>query len=299
MLLRLACPALLLVAVCCRAEADETPVTVHTTDRGVVTGLVDPRTDERALWVRRQTPQILLSNAIPWNVVVAVVHKDVEIEKSVFQRTAANYAVEAKSLFAGPPTRRSFPTGGKADRKSAPVATVAVDAWPASFDRDVEVDGLIVSLAALDRRGAAVAVRGNFSARLVVEEYAVQTGRIRFREGQRWTEQVAVEDFLDGVACYRLPFRVLQPERNLQLRSVALLNVRLSVAGEGNFSASTPVTIRPLDPFRDRLQLETGRRFAAGEIVSPPPTGQLRLPNALAPPWTPHHVIGVTALPSH
>ena len=154
-----------------------------------------------------------------------------------------------------------------------PVATVRFDAYLANWDRDVEVDGLIVHAVPLDAYGHVVPARGN----LQVELFAAR--RIAFNDGPhkrgrrvgaigRWTEQFLPHCIQTDGAWFKLPFQAEHPEFNMNLGAHGLVHVRLVVPGAGVFEDSIDgVRIRPFAPLRDSLQQVEGRRFLATEMT--------------------------------
>ena len=151
------------------------------------------------------------------------------------------------------------------------ITSVHSEAVLANFDRDAEPDGLDVVVVVVNHHGEPEPVHGNLEFRLIGERRLRVQGRIVFEELQRWTRPLCPFDFVDGQARFVLPFGALYPERDFGLRADALLNVRLGVYGSGNYEMTTPVAIRTLDPFRDRLQLYEGSRFFRDEL-----TGEVR-----------------------
>jgi hypothetical protein len=282
-------------------------VSLRTTDNRTLRGEVDARTDQHQLWIRRQTEQIVLATPVGWTSIASAQLDGVPIDVAELARMANQLASPAPTAFLAqqtlappeslevlPPPSVDYPAAPSHSR-TAPsrVASVEIEAWLVNFDRDVEPDGLEVAVAAVDTHGRHVAVRGDLTARLIVERNDFRTGRARVDDVQRWSQPIAAGDFVDGVAFYRLPFRTVRPEWDLELRSQGLLHVRLGVTGQGNYEASVPVSIRHFNPVRDQLQHLEGSRFARDELTSrvrrrsfPPTRGG-------APPWTPYHVIGV------
>jgi len=142
------------------------------------------------------------------------------------------------------------------------VKSLAIDAWAANWDDDVEVDGVIVDVRPLDAQGAIAPVHGT----LEVDVIGWRTGRTRpdqppVRLG-RWTRPVEPDDFVLRGTKYRFPFRSAHPEFDPQLAPHATVHARLCVPGRGVFDASSrDVRIRPYSALRDHLQQTTGRRF--------------------------------------
>lgn len=280
-------------------------VVVETVDGQALSGLVDSRTDERHLWLRRETATVLYAQPVAWDAIASATLDGGALEREKLQQQAASLVVAAPEGFLRPASTAKNDSSASASQEDAAadappgavrqrIRGVAVDSWLYQLDRRVEPDGIAVCVAPLTEAGAPASVRGSLTARLVVARVDSHTGRHRYENAQRWTRPVKAGDFVDGVACFRLPFRRVAPEHDLQLRSQALLHVRLSVAGHGNYEASTGVAIRPLHPFRDSLQLDRGTRFVENEVTAPVDRAR-RLPTGHdAPAWTPYHVQGVS-----
>jgi hypothetical protein len=148
-----------------------------------------------------------------------------------------------------------------------------VSAELVNLDRDVEPDGIEVSIAAVGERGLPLAVRGSFRATLVGERRPATSGEVQFGELGRWTQRVRPEDFVDGVATYDLRFRATAPEWEFDVAPDAILTVELGAAGHGHYAASAPVALRQFNPLRDQMQLYRDSRFAPAELHGPPPLG--------------------------
>jgi hypothetical protein len=85
---------------------------------------------------------------------------------------------------------------------------------------------------------------------------------------ERWTRAINVDDFGRGNACLKLQFGAVHPEFDLDWIGVGLVHVRLVVPGDGVFEDSVDgLRIRPYAPLRDRLEMNTGRRFVRTERV--------------------------------
>lgn len=283
-------------------------VVVETLDGRTVSGKVDARTDGERLWLRRESATILYSTQVAWEAIETATLEGEPIDRTKLAERAPSLVQPAPEAFISahlstkdpddalpePGERAPGVAGDALPEKRRQVVDVAVAAWLIDFDRDVEHDGVALCISPLDKTGTQLPVRGSLTARLIVQRYDAHTGRRWYENAQRWRRMIEVDDFADGVASFRLPFRTVAPEHDLELRSQALLNVRLSAAGHGNYESSTGIAIRPLHPFRDTLQLHRGSRFAENELVAPVDSA-LPLPvGQRAAPWTPYHVQGVS-----
>jgi hypothetical protein len=75
------------------------------------------------------------------------------------------------------------------------------------------------------------------------------------------SRQLSTSDFGPNGATVDLPFKKLDPERDLDVIPVGLLQARLGISGQGSFQApATELWLRPTSYLRDELQLHTGQR---------------------------------------
>jgi hypothetical protein len=245
-------------------------VEIETHDGRTLKGEVDQRSDAEGLWIRRTEGNVILSSHVSWDEVEAVVIDAQPVEVAKFESDYQQLATAAPATFLTEfePLQLSLaPEPLVVEKQRSRVMSIEVAARIANLDRTVESDGLLVDLAVFDDHGMAVPVRGSLSARLIVERLDQHSGAVSFEEFQRWSAAVSVADFDEGVA--RLPFRYrrLSPEFRWDLCTAALLNVRLGVAGQGNFEASVPVAIQEFNPIRDELRNQQGSRFYRDELT--------------------------------
>lgn len=254
-------------------------VTIQTRDGRVISGEVDAETDGKLLWIRQEKEQIQLTTSVRWNEIVAAFAGEAELPVDQLAEILGAQATEAAPLRfvhqvsyqqpavcenCGPQPQAGI---GRLTPRSR-VRSLDIEAYLVNMDRDVEPDGLELVVAAVDERGLPVPVSGSLSARLWGERIQPHGSLVRYEDLQRWSQRVRTEDFdADGLASYRLRFRTINPELDRGLHSDALINVRLSVSGQGNFEASVPVQIRAFNPVRDRLQLTRGGRFLPDELT--------------------------------
>ena len=165
---------------------------------------------------------------------------------------------------------------------ACPVASIVVDASVANWDRDVENDGLLVSVVPLDAYGRAVAASGTLQVYLIGPRVRKFSEAPRSRGSKldrlgRWVKAVRETDFYEGGSTYRLPFQATHPEFDRRLGSHAMVNVKFTVPGSGTFERTIDyVRIQPFSPIRDYHQLNTGRRWLEIEQTGrgKPATGQ-------------------------
>jgi hypothetical protein len=147
------------------------------------------------------------------------------------------------------------------------VQTLSIDVYLANWDADVESDGIVVTLAALDFFGQAVPVNGSLDVELIAEQLPPYTRDRSFPAIGRWTLSLTPDDAnAAGYYRVRLPFQWAHPEYDLTLPRYALAHVRLVVPGRGTFEASVDaVALRGFSPVRERLQASGGGRLLPTE----------------------------------
>lgn len=256
------------------------PTVEVTTDRGRThAGVVDARTNEGSLWLRRDEANAAVAVEIAWSSIASLRVDGQDVESDQWKALATGLASDRPALplllgplpdpMTPPPLRRRMRANDEANR----VASIHVEACVYNGDRDALSDGVELLLAAHDSAGQAVAVRGDLTVRLLGER-AVSRHRTQYGEIARWTKPIRTAHF-GGTpfARRRLPYRRPEPDADTGLGPRAVVHVSLGVAGQGRFEASAPVRLRSWDYFRDRLELQTGRRhfpvepsrFHAGE----------------------------------
>lgn len=268
------------------ARSDEA-VTVYLSSGRAYSGRVDGKTDKEHLWLRQETDRIVLATSVPWRDVVAAESQRKKIDLAEFRKAAVAFAA---SMPVDLPRRdehvrkegKQAKTGDIHARPPAHVPRVTaleIEVMLANWDRDVEPDGYEIVVMPIDSHGHVVPVRGTLSSRLIGER-VIDTDRGRafagMRRGnglgnlERWSDRVELAHFSPRGAVFRLPFRQVRPEVDVELSADAILNVRLGVFGQGGFEASVPVRIRHYSRVRDRLQLEEGVRFFRNELSERP-----------------------------
>jgi hypothetical protein len=272
-------------------DPDATVVAIETFDGREMTGHVDARTDDETLWLRLDEEQIVMTVAVPWINVASARAGDDKMEPEELKAAAASFATRGPTTLIEeavvPPSYLVDPFVMAAGARRARVRNVEIiDARLANLDRDVEPDGLQVTIAAIGEDGLPMAVRGTLVAQLSGEKRPAMVSGVSFDELDRWSERVEPEDFVDGVACYTFKFRRTAPEWQFDLLPDALLTVKLGAYGHGNFAASAPVVLRKLNPLRDNLQLLEGTRFLPQEIHGRRPSDHFGPQNGLWLHWT-------------
>jgi hypothetical protein len=245
-------------------------VQVESRDGRLLQGEVDQRSDDNRLWIRRSEGNVILTASVAWDDISVIALDGEPIELAVFESDYGELATAAPAAFLT--EFEPLQLGGvlmpaPAWHRRSRITSIEVDAGIANLDRTVETDGLLVALAVFDEQGQAVPVRGSLSARLIVERLDQHTGQVSFEEFQRWSTTVSPAEFHEGIAEVPLRYRRLSPEFRWDLCTAALLNVRLGVAGQGNFEASVPVAIQEFNPIRDEMRNQQGSRFYRDELT--------------------------------
>jgi hypothetical protein len=267
------------------AELPKGPVTVEVQSGRTFTAEVDSRTDSAQLWLRFGQGAMVLLRPIAWEQVVQAQVGEERLSGQQFlevlkppQRTGDGPPrIRGGSLRIVPmgPTATglggapgfgsqvsSATTAQPEETRPPRVRSLAIEARVANWDFDVEMDGLIVDVYPLDEFGQAVPVRGSLVVTLVGRHDSKLRRTRSLGQVGRWSKQVRPADFRYDGFQYRLPFRTVRPEFDLEWDSHGLVHARLSVPGQGVFEASeSTVRIRPYSAFRDDLQLSTGKRF--------------------------------------
>ncbi len=269
-IVRPVCLAVVLVVFAGGAQVAEatSPGRVWVVSRSgkLLTGRLDSKTDDTRLWVRRESEQIVLTSSVAWDKVVEARLDGKPIEVAALKEQREWLASELPFGFlaqTAPVNRLAHPLQSKPVR----ITNIEIEAAVVNLDRDVEPDGIELVVAVVDVHGHNVPIRGTLQVRLLGEHNDPHTGRVQIKTLQRWSQQVSVDDFVDGVARYALPFRTVRPGFELDLGPHALVNARLGAFGHGNYEASAPLPLRLWNPFRDRLQFIEGSRFARDELT--------------------------------
>jgi hypothetical protein len=250
------------------ADAPSRALTLETSDGRELTGTMDERTDDDTLWLRMEEDGISLSIPVAWNKLVQSSAGGEQIAVDELRRRRNELALAGPKLSAleTPVPEVVVQAAFMAPRTPRVRNLEIVAAGLVNLDRDVEPDGLAVTIVAVGFDGAPVAVRGSLRAELHGERRSVEDPAPRFEELGRWSERVRSEDFVEGAATYCLPFRSVAPEWEFDVVPDAVLTVQLSATGHGNYSASAPVALRHFNPLRDELQQWQGTRFLPNEV---------------------------------
>jgi hypothetical protein len=156
--------------------------------------------------------------------------------------------------------------------------SVQMEARLTSWDQDAKPDGLLLEFFVLDGTGHPTVAPGQLTAKLTGIRQEITGGRGTLDRKQpvtpleQWSLAVRHSDFVDGRAVVKLPFRMLQPDRDLNIAAETLLEISYGVSSVGVFNASQPdVLIRQPSRFRDELFLSTGNRLLPSEAPANQP----------------------------
>jgi hypothetical protein len=271
----------------CSVTAAE-PIEVHAADGRVLHGVIDARSDDEQLWIRQEAGPVVLTTSLPWDDVAWAAVDGSRVEPAALRDHSAAAATESQQAFTLPAASAAPIQSTAASRvRTRRVRNIDVlDACLVNFDRDVEPDGLAITIAAIGDDGLPVAVRGSLEARLFGERRPNDARVVAFPELDRWTQPVKTDDFVDGAVTFNLPFRRTAPEWQFDLLPDAVVEVRLGVFGDGNFAASAPVVIRQFNPLRDARQQHLKSRFMPRELHGRPPMSAPGSPDGLWLHWT-------------
>ncbi len=263
----------------------QSPATVRLAGGRTFSAPVDPRTDAQRLWLRFGSGTTTILRPIAWTAIVDVVHDARRYSGTAFREFALQPAFATSPASkpnaprlvrradeAAPPAHGgglrlwNVPAAHTASMPAPAIATIAVDANLAQWDADVEFDGLVVSLAALDSEGLAVGFRGTAEIELLGPATAPLTTGNGFPVLGRWTRAITPETSGDGYARLRLEFQAFHPDWSRQLLRHGVVHVRLHVPGRGTFESSVDaVPLRGYTPTRDYVEQAFGTRFLPNE----------------------------------
>jgi hypothetical protein len=272
----------------------EVRITIVLLDGHELSGRLDGQSDGQWLWLARSDRGVHISSGFPWPAIQHIHTPSGEVDPGQLRQAISQWPKTegrltqdsqpfvreeitdepmTKSEIA--PTSQPFSAPRK-DSAWHPVQTLHVEAELASWDSDVQPDGLRVFVFPLDRDGDIAPVRGNIDLTLFgldspSDEPPRRPWPPRFPELERASYLVRASDFADGPAVYRLPFSRVHPDFEATLASVGMMHVRLGVNGQGVFEASAAdVCLRAPSRFRDQLQHSSRHRYLPIEIQGRP-----------------------------
>lgn len=254
------------------------PVTAILNDGRQIFGRVAATTDDSRLDLVVASERVHLTAHLKWEQVALFNVRDRQVPVARFRKQVSKYTLpEPASKNAVSRPLRITPllnedTGEPIVSNQSTPRSVQMEARLASWDQDAEPDGLLLELFVLDGTGHPTVAPGQLTAKLTGIRQQVTGGRGTLdrkppvRPLEQWSFTVRNSDFTDGRAVVKLPFRMLHPDRDLNIAAETLLEISYGVSSVGVFKASQPdVLIRRPSRFRDELFLSTGNRLLPSE----------------------------------
>lgn len=240
-------------------------------------GRIDLQTDGDLLWLRMGDGPIVLRRPIEWDRVVRIHQGSRELSADDARRLAhAEKRSVSKPLLPPPPvpardwtTAKTWlaapPSASTSSAAGPTVASLQIDAELGHWTPTVESSGIAVCIHPTSADGTLLPVDGTLAVDLIAQRPLSQG--IGSSDGLdrigRWTQTVRTSDFGPLGADYRFDFQANHPDFDYDLLAHAIVHARLIVPGQGTVEASQAmVRIRPYSSVRDRLQENTGSRFA-------------------------------------
>jgi len=266
------------------SRAAQPQLVVQVTSGREFSGEMDEASSPQQLVIRSSHGGVTVTRSIDWQRIVTAKLDGNPIKIAQLQELAREAG--AKARIKARPSRGAKVTMRGLTAKSEPLpapqppqmpppqaTTVAFDSAIANWDADVETDGLVIDLAAVDANGYLVPADGTLQVELFapqrrVFQHASQSGGDTLELVERWTRAVTAEDFGPSGARIRLPYGAVHPELEPDwlASSYGLVHVQLAMPGHGVFEDSRDgVRIQPWAPNRDNLEMNTGRRFLPTE----------------------------------
>lgn len=254
-------------------------VSIALVDGRRFTADVDAATDDARLWLRFGNGPTTIRRSFPWSTVRQMREGAVDVDAArlrelggAARRASTSTASPANSVVAPPTARGSFrtwklPTDAPSSLPAfaGTVRAIDIDAYLANWDADVESDGVVLTIAALDDYGSPAPVVGTVEAELIGERLPPYSLGNAFPVIGRWQQVVTAADVSaeGGVHRLRFEFQAQHPDYQLYLPRYALLHVRFSIPGQGTFEASRDgISLRGFTPVRDRLEAASGTRLS-------------------------------------
>ncbi|MDA0807691.1 MAG: hypothetical protein O2945_17370 [Planctomycetota bacterium] len=258
-------------------------VTAILNDGRQIFGRVAATTNDERLDLVAGSERVQLTAHLNWDQVVAIETGRRQVSVERFRRQLAEFTLpaETSTLVARQPRKILPLLHDDSDDSQSPSRKIPrslqIDARLTSWDKDAQPDGLLLELFVLDETGHPTVVPGQLTATLTGLRQQITGGQETLNRKpptaqlERWSMPIRVSDFADGRASVKLPFRNLQPDRDLSIASETLLEISYGVSSVGVLKVSQPdVQIRRSSLFRDELFLSTGNRQLPSEGPAPP-----------------------------
>lgn len=234
----------------------------------VVVGILDERTDDGTVWLKRTSDRMTLWSGFPATRIVSCMVVDQHPRGTDSESDADDGSLTVDCANGCDPLRYD---GREAARR---ITSIQVLAEVANLDGDVESDGLNVWIRPVDRFGDVVAINGQVDFQLLGERRDWRGGRHvptgpQFLALEQWSQRIQADDVTPDGVHTTLLFRRFHPDQDLDIATNAVLYVRLSVPGRGVFAASDDrLFLRPWSQIRDDLQQRTDSRYFPQERSS-------------------------------
>jgi len=239
--------------------AADTLVEIETASGRRLVGHLQPDSDTRTIVLRGERPGIVLTTKVPASSVRGIGRFDAS---RVLRIEGVDMATKSRDV--GSPPSMPVPPHQhlrQASEASGLIQSLHVDASPANWDRDADLDGLRLRVTPVSAEGVPVAARGTLNVQLLARRFSGVRNDDAIEVVEEWTRQLSSDDFGPTGATIDLPFRKLDPERDIDVIPVGLLKARLGVSGQGRFEApAIEFWLRPTSYIRDELRLHTGSR---------------------------------------
>jgi hypothetical protein len=273
-------PLVSIVTLLASAALGDEQLSVWLESGRVLSGQIDPRSSDTHLWLVRGDDGLSIARPIEWQRVVRAQRGEAPLTRDQLKQQASEIAAAAvqkkpielqpqpqwRGVFAAPAA-----PGQAANEPAPPVRSLALDAFHANWDSDVESDGLVVVVYPLDGYGQLTPVDGTLEVEVVAPEVRrfqdAPHGRgLTLERIAQWTVAIHAQDFTSGGARVQLPYQAIHPEFDWKTLPQGLVHARLTVPGQGTFDATVDwVRLRPWSPLRDKMWRDTGRRFLPTE----------------------------------
>ncbi|MGZ8901869.1 MAG: hypothetical protein ACXW3Z_17385 [Limisphaerales bacterium] len=232
--------------------AQEAEVTVRLASGRVLQGLVDERSNEETLWLRRERKSSYLRRPIAWSQVVVASMGNEELTKDeILSRATAAPPDQPRARHILAPN--VHPVGYyPSELAHDPPRSLAIRAELGNWDGDAALDGLLLQLRPQNARGESTPVVGQVEIECwgLDLRHGKPGGELAFIE--RWSQPIALIDFTNEGALLKLPFGAVNPIERPVFRPWGLLRVRLSIPGSGMLEAMLDgVQLRPATPVQD------------------------------------------------
>lgn len=250
-------------------------VSVRLVDGKSLVAEVHPRTSAEHLWLRFGGGPAVVLRAVAWQRVASATVNGQPMTAAELQQLATRQSNDEPSPTVTPQSPTNAPTYAEQARKllgfSRRITAVDFDARIANWDRDVEFDGLALSLFPLDADGQLTRVHGTLHVEVVAarrhgfNDAPSGRGQVPTRLGQ-WTVAVNADEVTENGVVVKLPFKTNHPEFDTKWATHGLVHVRFVVPGHGVFEHSFDgVRVRPYAPMRDQMERQSGQRFLPTE----------------------------------